>query len=194
MDHHLVVLEDPIPTGAAIDAHAGLVRAHHAGAAQPGKNGGDIGIDVRLAPAERSVERALADPQAEQLAQQPAQPLVADRVHETQIHRQSHNADAERRARLQALGHRRQRRAATAPATRSIALHPRHHGRDLGQVDLVVAPMQNMVRLGQSRLAVRAPHRPGRDGLVRVLSPGFSHQKFCYDGLLARRDVMLDPS
>jgi len=97
-------------------------------------------------------------------------PLVADRVHETQIHRQSHDAHAERRARLQALRHRRKRRAAAAPAAARIALHPRHHGRDLGQVDLVVAPVQNMVRLAERRLAVRAPHRLGADDLVGGLS------------------------
>ncbi len=93
VDHHLAVLEDPVPAGAAIDAHAGLVRAHHSGAAQPGKNGSDISVEVRLAPAERAVERTLADPQAEQLAQQPAQPLVADRVNEAQIRRTSGSPD-----------------------------------------------------------------------------------------------------
>ena len=45
--------------------------------------------NMQLAPAECRVERALADGQAEQLQQQPAQPLVADRVHEAQIHRQT---------------------------------------------------------------------------------------------------------
>ena len=71
VDHHLVVLEPlhllstdaahrwnlgrlrPVPTGAAIDAHAGFIRANDTGAAEPGKNGGDIGIDLQLAPAER---------------------------------------------------------------------------------------------------------------------------------------------
>ncbi len=101
MDHHLAVLEHPVPAGAAINAHAGLVRAHHPGAAQPGKNGGDIGINVHLATAECSVERTLAagcesiqrDGQAEQLAQQPAQPLVTDRVNEAQIRRTSGSPD-----------------------------------------------------------------------------------------------------
>jgi len=146
--------------------------AHHrlcpqCGVLQPDEDGSDLRIESRLTAAERSVERALADGQAEQLQQQPAQPLVADRVHEAQIHRQRHDADAEQRARLQSLRHRRKRRAATAPAAASVALHPRHHRRHPGQVDLVVAPVQHLVRLAERRLAVRASHRPGADKLIR---------------------------
>ena len=47
-----------------------------------------------------------------------------------------------------------------------IALHPRHHRHDLGQVDLIVAPVQDVVCLAERRLAVRAPHRSGADDLV----------------------------
>ena len=46
VDHHLAILEHPVPAGAAIDAHAGLVRANNTGAAQPGQDAGRLGIDV----------------------------------------------------------------------------------------------------------------------------------------------------
>src|SRR4051794_41897745 len=42
VDHHLVVLEHPVPTILAIDAHAGLVRADDAGAAETGQNGAGL--------------------------------------------------------------------------------------------------------------------------------------------------------
>jgi hypothetical protein len=52
----------------------------------------------------RSVERALADGEAEQLEQQAAQPAVADVVDAAQVHRQRDDVPAERRTLLQALG------------------------------------------------------------------------------------------
>lgn len=65
MDHHVDVLEHPIPLAASIDAHAGFFGIDHPRATQPGEDGGDIGIQVLLATAERRVQCALPDRQAE---------------------------------------------------------------------------------------------------------------------------------
>src|SRR6202040_1273105 len=50
VDCNLVVLEHPVPAGAPVDTHAGLVRADDARATQPCQDIGDIGIELRLAP------------------------------------------------------------------------------------------------------------------------------------------------
>jgi hypothetical protein len=78
VDHHLVVLEHPVPATAAVNAHAGLVRADDASPAQAGQDGSDLGVEAGLATLERGIERALADAEAEQFEQQAAQPPVAD--------------------------------------------------------------------------------------------------------------------
>ncbi len=72
VDHHLAVLEHPIRARTTIDAHARFIRAGHASAAQAREDAGHVGVEAQLAPAKGGVERALADPQAEQLQQQPA--------------------------------------------------------------------------------------------------------------------------
>ena len=110
---------------APVDAHAGLVRADHTGAAQAGENGARPRHRSRgLAASEGRVQRTFADRQPEQFQHQPAQPPVADRMHDAQIHRQRHDVEAERRARLQTLRHRRQRDAAAAAALRRRSAPP----------------------------------------------------------------------
>ena len=68
VDHHLIVLEHPVPMRPAIDAHRGLVGADQARAAQPGEDGGDLGVEARLGTAEHGIQRTLADLQGEQSA------------------------------------------------------------------------------------------------------------------------------
>jgi hypothetical protein len=142
------------------------VRADDAGPAEAGQDGRGLVIEAGLAAPERRVQRALADGEAEQLEQQPAQPAVADVVDEAQIHRQRDDGVAERRARLQPFRQRRQGSAATAAAVPGIALDPRHHRRDLRQVHLVEAGGERQVGLGQRCLAMRAAGRAGGDGLI----------------------------
>ena len=142
------------------------VRANHPRPAQPGQDGRGLGVEAELAAPERGVERALADGEAEQLEQQPAEPPVADLVGEAQVHRQRDDVRAERRARLQPFRQRRQGGAAAAAAMPSVALHPGHHRRDRRQVHLVEAGGERLAGLGQRRLAVRAARRAGGDGLV----------------------------
>ena len=95
--------------------------------------------------AERGVERAFADGEAEQLRHQAAQPAIADRMGEAQIDRQRYDVEAERCARLQPFWQRRQRGPAAALAEPGISLHPRHHRPDLRQIDLVIASGQRVV-------------------------------------------------
>src|SRR5918994_7563007 len=64
------------------------VRANHPRPAQPGQDGRGLGVEAELAAPECGVERALADGEAEQLEQQPAEPPVANLVGEAQVHRQ----------------------------------------------------------------------------------------------------------
>ena len=145
------------------------VRADDAGAAETGQNGAGLGVEAGLAAPECRIERALADRQAEQLEQQPAQPAVANVVDEAQVHRQRHDGVAERRARLQPFRQRGQGGAATTAAVPGIALDPRHHRRDLRQVHLVEPGRERQVGLGQRGLAMRAAGRAGGDGLIRRL-------------------------
>jgi len=57
VDHHLGVLEHPVPTGAAIDAHAGLIRPDDTGAAQARQDGGGLGVEARLGASQRGIQR-----------------------------------------------------------------------------------------------------------------------------------------
>src|SRR5271165_1725039 len=141
----VVVLKHPVPAGPSGNTDRGLVRADHAGAARPGENAGDIGIEAWLATAECRVQGALADAQAIQVQHHTAEPPVADGMHEAQIHRQGHDADAERRARLQPVRHRRRRGAIAALAVSGVPLHPRHHRLNLGQINLVVARVERLI-------------------------------------------------
>jgi hypothetical protein len=106
VDHHLGVLEHPVPAGPAVDPHGRLVAADHARPAQPGQDHGDLGIEPASGAAEQAVQRSFADLQAEQVGEQPDQPLVADRVDEAQVQRHRQDRNPERRALLQPLGHR----------------------------------------------------------------------------------------
>ena len=168
VDHHVGVLEHPVPAAVPVDAHAGFVRVDHPRTPQSRENGGDTGIEPWLATTERGIQRPLADRQTEQLQQQPAQSPVADGVHEAQIHRQRHDVEAERGARLQSLRHRRQRGGAAAPAAAGISLHSRHHRSHARQLDLVVARVQPPVVVGECRVAVPAASRFGHHHVVRV--------------------------
>ncbi len=48
VDHHLIVLEHPVPMGATVDAHRGLIGADDPRTAQPGKNGCDLVVETWL--------------------------------------------------------------------------------------------------------------------------------------------------
>lgn len=145
------------------------VRADDAGPAEAGQDGRGLGIEAGLAAPECGVQRALADGEAEQLEQQPAEPPVADVVDEAQVHRQRDDVQAERRARLQPLGQRRQGGGAAAAAMPGVALHPGNHRGGRRQIELVEAGRQLLVGLGQRRLAMRTTGGAGGDGLVRRL-------------------------
>ncbi len=102
------------------------------------------------------------------MCKQAAQPLIADRVGETQIERHSDDTGAEGRTFLHAFGHRRQRRLAATAAVTGITLDLRHHRANRRQVDLVVAPVQNMVAVTQRGTAVATGGRLGRHQLVGI--------------------------
>ena len=88
---------------------------------------------------------------------------------ETQIDRQCHDVEAERRARFQPLGQRRQRGAAATLAVTGILLDTRHHRLDLRQINLVVASGKPVIVLVECGLAVGAAHRTRDHCLVGVL-------------------------
>ena len=100
VDHHLGVLEDPVPAGPPIDPHACLVRAHDPRPAQPGQDDRCRVVEGGLGAAEQGIERAFADGQAEQVFEQAAQALIADGVGEAQVKRHGHYARAKGRAEL----------------------------------------------------------------------------------------------
>jgi hypothetical protein len=75
-------------------------RSTPAGAPQPRQDRADFGIHARHGAAERGVQSAFANGETEQLRHQAAEAPIADGVGETQIDRQSHDVETERRARL----------------------------------------------------------------------------------------------
>ena len=79
MYHHLIVLEYPVPVGASVDTHRGLIGADDPRAAQPGEDGCDLGVETRLGPLQHRVQRTLADLQSIKLLEQLGQTAVADR-------------------------------------------------------------------------------------------------------------------
>ena len=130
VNDHGLVLEHPVPVGAAIDAHGGLVGADDARTAQSGQDRRDLVVEAGLGTAEHGIQRAFADLQGKQVLKQPAQPLIADRMREAQIDRHRQDVHAEWRTRLQALRDRCQSHTAATQATPNISLHPRHHRPD----------------------------------------------------------------
>src|SRR3954449_10377895 len=54
LDHHLGVLEHPVPAGAAVDAHAGLIRSDDASAAQAGPDWDGLAVEARPGALHRS--------------------------------------------------------------------------------------------------------------------------------------------
>jgi hypothetical protein len=172
VDHHLAVLEHPVPAGPAGDPHSGFVAADHPRPAQPGQDHRDLGVEPASGAPEQAVQRPFADLQGEQVGEQPGQPLVADRVDEAQVERHRQDRNPERRALLQSLGHRGQGDAATAPAMAGEPFDPRHHRTHRRQVDLVVAAVPNLIGLPQPGAAVRTHAGLGDDDLV-----GFGAQR-----------------
>jgi len=172
VDHHLIVLEHPVPVCPAIDPHRGLVRADQACAAQPGEDGGNLGVEARLGTAEHGIQRALADLQGEQVQEQPAEALVADGVGSAQVDRQRHDVETEWRALLHALRHGCQGDAAAARAMAGIAFHPGHHRPHRRQVYFVIAAVQHLIGVVERCLAMRADQRLGGHRLIRIACQG----------------------
>src|SRR5208283_266047 len=49
VDHHLIVLENPVPMSPSVDAHRGLVGADDPRTAQPGKDRRNLAVETGLA-------------------------------------------------------------------------------------------------------------------------------------------------
>ena len=156
VDHHLIVLKYPIPMGPPVDAHRGLVGADDPRAAQPGKNGCDLMVETGLGTLQHRIQRAFADLERIEVAEQLRQAAVADRVGEAQVNRQRQDVHAERRAALQARRDRCQGDTAAAWTMSGIALYPGHQRAHDRQVDFVIPAVQHLIGLCQRGLAMRA--------------------------------------
>lgn len=132
----LVAPEHPV-VGVALDAHPGLVRAHHTCLTQPRYGVIAATCKMRLRTAEHVHQTALADRQAEQIGKRPLKPFVGQRLEGLQIGRDRMDPRAERRP----LRRVRQRGRHTHPARWAanrqppVALHDR---RDRRQFDRIV--------------------------------------------------------
>ena len=171
VDHHLLVLEHPVPAGPPIDPHARLVRAHDPRPAQPGQDGRRRVVEGGLGAAEQGIERTFADGETEQVLEQAAEPLVADGVGEAQVERHGHHARPKGRALLHPVRDRRQGGAAAAGAASGVALYARHHGAHPRQLDPVVTAVEVVIRFAEVRAAVPASGRLGAHDLI-----GLRHQ------------------
>ena len=168
VNDHLLVLEHPVPVGAAIDAHRRLVGADDARTAQSGQDRRDLVVEAGLGATEHGIQCAFADLQGKQVQEQPAQPLIADRVREAQIDRQRQDVHAERCARLQALGHRCQAHLLAARTMPGISLHPSYHRPNWWQINLVVKIVQHLIGIGQRSSAMHTAQRLGHDCRIGV--------------------------
>ena len=171
VDHHMLVLEDPVPAGPPIDPHARLVRAHDPRPAQPGQDGRRRVVEGGLGAAEQGIERTFADGETEQVLEQAAEPLVADGVGEAQVERHGHHARPKGRALLHPVRDRRQGGAAAAGAASGVALYARHHGAHPRQLDPVVTAVEVVIRFAEVRAAVPASGSLGAHHLI-----GLRHQ------------------
>ena len=70
VDHHLIVLEHPVPMGAPVDAHRGLIGADDPRTAQPGEDGRNLGVETGLGTLQHRIQRALADLQRIEVQEQ----------------------------------------------------------------------------------------------------------------------------
>jgi hypothetical protein len=156
VDHDLIVLEHPVPVRPPIDAHRGFIGADEPRPTQPGEDGCNCVVEARLGPLQHRIQRAFADAQRKQVQEHLRQAAVADRMGEAQIDRQRDDVGAERRGLLQAHRHRRQSDAAAARAMASVALHPGHHRTHHRQINLVIPPVQHLIGLRQSGMAMGA--------------------------------------
>lgn len=182
VDAHGRVLEHPLPVVAPRHAGRGLVRADQPRRAQPGEDARHLVVEAGLGAQEQVGQRALADGEAEQMAQQRRQPLVADGVGVTQIDRQRRDRAAERRAGLEPGRRRRHEAARAARTAAAVQRHPRHHRAHRRQLDLVIDLDRPLIGRAQRRRAMRALLRPRLDLLVRVVvqpppAPGPAHAR-----------------
>ncbi len=76
MDDGLVAAEDPMVGVASLDANARLVRADHLGLAQLGHGLLAPGHEAVLGAAQHVHQRALADPEAEDVGEARLEPLI----------------------------------------------------------------------------------------------------------------------
>lgn len=89
---------------------------------------------------------------------------------EPQVERQSDDIQAERRAFLQTLRHRRWRCLARAVwAYAFVNLDPRHNWLDRRYIHFVIGVMEGLIRLVQSPVALAAAFRHDANDLVRIL-------------------------
>jgi hypothetical protein len=95
MNDHLVVLEHPVPVGAAIDAHRSLVGADDPRATQSGQDRRHFIIETGLGRLEHSILCAFADPQRKVVQEHPRQSPIADRAGKAQVDRQRQDGHVE---------------------------------------------------------------------------------------------------
>ena len=159
------------------DADSGLVRGQRASREQPLLQQARLLGEGLSAGVQNIDQRALADLEADEIAQHVGQSRQRDVLDRAQIDRQSAKVRPERRARLQSLG----RLGLEAPgATRADPAIQRdlgHVGFDPGDFDAVVGLARALRDLGHIRAAPSAATRedrmtPRRMRMKRAMRPG----------------------
>ena len=137
MHHRILAVEHPMVGVGPFDAHAGFVAGDDPRRAK--KSLRLLGLDLkpRVSADEHVHQRALADGQAESLAEQEAQTLVGQRLKAFQINRKRMDARPKRRRRSD-RGRRRLGRDATMRAPTGETSMADDIGRDRRQFDLIV--------------------------------------------------------
>jgi hypothetical protein len=131
-------VEHPEPPVFLADPQAGLVRFQSGSRQQTGADQVGLRGEGFARRVEHVDQRAFADVEAQQIGQEPRQPLESDVLGKAQIDNEGAQVRAERRSRRQVHRRRRLEPFAAARADAAMQRHPRDIGFDVGDFDVVI--------------------------------------------------------
>ena len=171
------VMEDPDPPGLLADPHSGLVRRQDGAGEQPGADQARLPGEGFPAVIEYVDQGALADVEAEEVAEQVRQPFERDRLGKAQVERKGSQIGAEWRARFQVRRRRRLEPLGAAWTHPAIKRDAGDIGFDLGNLDAVIGfagGLRGGADIAAAVLALCRRHMAmaRRVGMERPMRPG----------------------
>ena len=171
------MVEHPEPPVRLSHPHAGLIRSQRRASHQPRLDQVGLRRERLLAGGQNVDQRALADVQAEQIAQHMAQPRQRNPLNGAQVNHQGAQVRSERRSRLQPLWRLGPEALGAARADAAMQRDARHVGLDLRDFDAVVGltcVLRDAGHVGAAALAAASKDIAfgGRVGMKRTMRPG----------------------